>query len=183
MAKDHYLPCPGFEQPHQTTQQGSLAGPIVSHHGYELSRVQVDGKVIQHWRVPVRDGEVLRADHGAVLGPRRAALGRRGRTLGWGVARKVSSIADDAALLHPNHAGLEGPQVTKLVLDDDDGDACLLAYVLDNPEDLPCGCGIEVRCRLVEDEDLGLGRHSGGDGDFLLLTPREGGERTVEEIW
>ena len=82
--------------------------------------------------------------------------------LGWG------DLLDDA-VLHDDDLVRDAHRLLLVVRDEDGCDARRLLDAADLLARLDAEPGVEVRQRLVEEEDLGLLRDGAGDGDTLLL--------------
>ncbi|GIW20667.1 MAG: hypothetical protein KatS3mg065_0963 [Chloroflexota bacterium] len=77
--------------------------------------------------------------------------------------------------------GGEGEGFFDPVLDDDDGTSLVGQSAEDGDEAIGRG-RVEVRQRLVEDEDVGLHHEDAGHGDELPLAPREGRRFAPDEV-
>ena len=63
----------------------------------------------------------------------------------------------------------DGGGLVEVVQDDADGDAVVVGQVADQVEDLDLVAQVEVRGRLVEQQDAGVLREAGGQPDALQL--------------
>src|SRR2546428_1354123 len=83
------------------------------------------------------------------------------------------ALVDDAPLVHYDDAIRKFRELLDCMLDHDDRHGLLVLEACDRREDLFLSDGIELGCRLIEDEDLGQQHERARDGHALLLAAGE----------
>src|SRR5262245_7965490 len=89
-----------------------------------------------------------------------------------GLELGIGETVDDAAMFHHVVAVRNRRRETKILLDQEDGEALLLEHA-DGLADLLDDDGGEALGRLVEQEQAGAGAQDSADGEHLLLAAAE----------
>ena len=92
------------------------------------------------------------------------------------------ALQRDFAMVEHEHAVAVLRERGDLLLNDDDGDSKCAVCLTQRLEDQRGAGGVECRGGLVENQDARTHGEDGGDGHFLLLSAREGGDLAVAQV-
>ena len=92
------------------------------------------------------------------------------------------ALQRDFAMIEHEHAVAVLRKQGDLLLNDDDGDAECTVGLTQGLENQRGAGGVECRGGLVENQDARTHGEDGGDGHFLLLSAREGGDLAVAQV-
>ena len=174
------MPPSGWRRPNSVSAKRRLADADEAGHGHDLAVAEFQRErpraVGNAQAVDRKDGlvGVFHSDLGEI-----DLLAEHGIDRALIVERFRIEHAGDAAVAQADDAVGEPPDVRHAVRDVEDGDA-VFAQPVDHRKQ-PVGLGArQRRCRLVEDQHLGLMRHGAGDRHHLAVGKRKVADLRVE---
>ncbi len=160
----------------QRRARGSGGWPPPPTAGLPMSR---SASAWRAWRTPVGSG----VDSGE--GEEAGGGGGQGRVGGVGPGEEVArgAVEGDGARLHRDDPVGGGEAALETMFGEEDGHPPLLVETAQEPDQLVAGDGVQLRRRLVEEDQAGTGDQGGGEGHALELAAGEGVDGAVEEVW